>query len=404
MSDKNMTMKALIDQAEKDLLHTYNRYQVVLDHGEGVYLYDTEGKKYLDFMSGIGVFALGYNNEYYNKALEQQIGKILHTSNYFYNVPAITAAHRLKEISGMDRVFFANSGAEAVEGALKAAIKYAYNKDGASDHQVVALEHSFHGRTYGALSVTGNSHYREAFGAMPCEARFAIMNDYESVVNAVTDKTCAIIMEVVQGEGGIVPAQEIFLQNVRKLCDEKDILLIFDEVQCGMGRTGYMFAWQKFGIKPDIMTSAKALGCGVPVGAFMMTQKVADNSLTAGDHGTTYGGNPLACAAVNAVLDQYETLGITDHVNKTAPYLEKKLDELVSKYDFCELRRGRGFMQGIVCRGPVKGVIARAMDQGLILINAGSDIIRILPPLVITEKEIDEMAAVLGRAIEGETA
>ena len=244
MSDKNMTMKALIDQAEKDLLHTYNRYQVVLDHGEGVYLYDTEGKKYLDFMSGIGVFALGYNNEYYNKALEQQIGKILHTSNYFYNVPTITAAHRLKEISGMDRVFFANSGAEAVEGALKAAIKYAYNKDGASDHQVVALEHSFHGRTYGALSVTGNSHYREAFGAMPCEARFAIMNDYESVVNAVTDKTCAIIMEVVQGEGGIVPAQEIFLQNVRKLCDEKDILLIFDEVQCGMGRTGYMFAWQ----------------------------------------------------------------------------------------------------------------------------------------------------------------
>lgn len=399
MSDKNMTMKAMIDQAEKDLLHTYNRYQVVLDHGEGVYLYDTEGKKYLDFMSGIGVFALGYSNEYYNKALERQIGKILHTSNYFYNVPAITAAHRLKEISGMDRVFFANSGAEAVEGALKAAVKYAYNKDGASDHQVVALEHSFHGRTYGALSVTGNSHYREAFGAMPCEARFAIMNDYESVVNAVTDKTCAIIMEVVQGEGGIVPAQETFLQNVRKLCDEKDILLIFDEVQCGMGRTGFMFAWQKFGIKPDIMTSAKALGCGVPVGAFMMTQKVADNSLTAGDHGTTYGGNPLACAAVNAVLDQYEALGITDHVNKTAPYLEKKLDELVGKYDFCALRRGRGFMQGIVCRGPVKDVIARAMDKGLILINAGSDIIRILPPLVVTKKEIDEMVSILGQAI-----
>ena len=394
-----MSMKRMIEQAEQDLLHTYNRYQIVLDHGEDVYLYDTEGKKYLDFMSGIGVFALGYSNEYYENALKEQIGKILHTSNYFYNVPAIKAAHRLKEISGMDRVFFANSGAEAVEGALKAAIKYAYNKDGARDHQVVALEHSFHGRTYGALSVTGNSHYREAFGAMPCEARFARMNDFDSILEAVTDKTCAIIMEVVQGEGGIVPASEEFLKAVRKLCDERGILLIFDEVQCGMGRTGYMFAWQKFGIKPDIMTSAKALGCGVPVGAFMMTQKVADSSLTSGDHGTTYGGNPFACAAVNAVLDQYEALGITDHVRETAPYLEEKLDELVRANDFCLERRGRGFMQGIVCRGPVKGVIADAMEHGLILINAGSDIIRILPPLVVSRKEIDEMCEILGKAL-----
>ena len=392
-------MKKMIDQAEADLLHTYNRYQVVLDHGEGMYLYDVEGKKYLDFMSGIGVFALGYSNEYYENAVKEQVGKILHTSNYFYNEPAIKAAHRLKELSGMDRVFFANSGAEAVEGALKAAVKYAYVKDGGKDHQVVALEHSFHGRTYGALSVTGNSHYREAFGAMPCEARFAKMNDLESVLEAVTDKTCAIIMEVVQGEGGIVPAEEEFLKAVRALCDEKDILLIFDEVQCGMGRTGYMFAWQKFGIKPDIMTTAKALGCGVPVGAFLMTQKVADHSLTAGDHGTTYGGNPLACAAVNAVLDQYEALGITEHVQKTAPYLEKKLDEMVAKYDYCLLRRGRGFMQGLVCKGSVKEVIADAMDNGLILINAGADIIRILPPLVITEKEIDEMVQILGQAL-----
>ena len=393
-----MTMKSMIEQAEQDLLHTYNRYQIVLDHGEDVYLYDAEGKKYLDFMSGIGVFALGYSNEYYNNALKEQIGKILHTSNYFYNEPAIKAAHRMKEISGMDRVFFANSGAEAVEGALKAAIKYAYVKDGASDHQVIALEHSFHGRTYGALSVTGNSHYREAFGAMPCEARFARMNDMDSILEALTDKTCAIIMEVVQGEGGIVPAKEEFLRAVRDLCNERDILLIFDEVQCGMGRTGYMYAWQKFGIKPDIMTSAKALGCGIPVGAFMMTQKVADHSLTAGDHGTTYGGNPLACAAVNAVLDQYEALQVTDHVRNTAPYLEKKLDELVARHDHCILRRGRGFMQGIVCKGPVKDIIAKAMDNGLILINAGSDIIRILPPLIITEKEIDEMVSILDDA------
>ena len=389
----------MIEQAERDLLHTYNRYQVVLDHGEGVYLYDVEGKKYLDFMAGIGVFALGYGNEYYNDALKAQIDRILHTSNYFYNEQAIKAAHRMKEVSGMDRVFFTNSGAEAVEGALKAAMRYAYNKDGASDHQVIALDHSFHGRTYGALSVTGKAQYREPFGTMPCDVRFANMNDFDSIKAALTDKTCAIIMETVQGEGGIIPAEEDFLWRVKNLCCEKDILLILDEVQCGMGRTGYMYAWQKYGVKPDIMTSAKALGCGVPVGAFMMTEKVAANSLVAGDHGTTYGGNPFACAAVNAVLDQYEELGITEHVQKTAPYLEKKLDELVAKYDYCTLRRGRGFMQGLVCKGPVKGVIADAMDKGLILINAGSDIIRILPPLVITEKEIDEMAQILGEAL-----
>jgi acetylornithine/N-succinyldiaminopimelate aminotransferase len=397
-------MKMMIDQAEQDLLHTYNRYQVVLDHGEGVYLYDVEGKKYLDFMSGIGVFALGYSNEYYDNALKAQIDKILHTSNYFYNVPAITAAHRIKEVSGMDRVFFANSGAEAVEGALKAAIKYAYNKDGASDHQVVALEHSFHGRTYGALSVTGNSHYREAFGAMPCEARFAKMNDMDSILEAVTDKTCAIIMEVVQGEGGIVPAKEEFLKSVRELCDEKDILLIFDEVQCGMGRTGYMYAWQKFGIKPDIMTTAKALGCGIPVGAFLMTEKVGTHSLVAGDHGTTYGGNPLAAAAINAVLDIYEEDHIVDNVNEVAPYLTEKLEALAAKYSCITERRGRGLMQGLVFDRPVGPIILEAMDQGLILINAGAQIIRFVPPLNISREQIDEMAAILDAAISKVTA
>jgi acetylornithine/N-succinyldiaminopimelate aminotransferase len=397
-------MKSMIEQAEKDLLHTYNRYQIVLDHGEDVYLYDAEGKKYLDFMSGIGVFALGYSNEYYNNALKEQIGKILHTSNYFYNEPAIKAAHRMKEISGMDRVFFANSGAEAVEGALKAAIKYAYVKDGASDHQVIALEHSFHGRTYGALSVTGNSHYREAFGAMPCEARFAKMNDMDSILGALTDKTCAIIMEVVQGEGGIVPAKEEFLRAVRDLCNERDILLIFDEVQCGMGRTGYMYAWQKFGIKPDIMTTAKALGCGIPVGAFLMTEKVGTHSLVAGDHGTTYGGNPLAAAAINAVLDIYEEDHIVDNVNEVAPYLTEKLEALAAKYSCITERRGRGLMQGLVFDRPVGPIILEAMDQGLILINAGAQIIRFVPPLNISRDQIDEMAAILDAAIGKVTA
>ena len=312
-----------LDEAERALLHTYNRFQIVLDHGDGVHLYDMDGKEYLDFCAGIAVFALGYNNQRYNDALKAQIDKVIHTSNYYYNVPAIEAARKIKKVSGMDRVFFTNSGAEAVEGAIKAARKYAYLKDGCTDHEIIAMNHSFHGRTMGALSVTGNPKYREAFQPMIGHIKFAELNDFQSVLDQVTDKTCAIIMETVQGEGGLRPANEEFLKQVRDLCDERDILLILDEIQCGMGRTGYMYAWQRFGVKPDIMTSAKALGCGVPVGAFMMTEKVAQHSLTAGDHGTTYGGNPLACAAVEKVLDLFEEDHIIEHVREVAPYLEQ---------------------------------------------------------------------------------
>lgn len=392
MSDK---MKEYIDEAEKDLLHTYNRYQVVLDHGNGVHLYDIDGKEYLDFVSGIAVFALGYNNKEYNDALKAQIDKVIHTSNYYYNVPAIEAAKKLKKVSGMDRVFFTNSGAEAIEGALKAARKYAYLKDGKTDHEIIALEHSFHGRTFGALSVTGNPKYREAFEPMIGNIRFAKMNDFESILENVNDKTCAIIMETVQGEGGIFPAEEEFLRKVRTLCDEKDILLILDEIQCGMGRTGYMFAWQSYGIKPDIMTCAKALGCGVPVGAFLLNEKTGQNSLKAGDHGTTYGGNPLACAAISKVLDLFEQYNIIDNVNSVAPYLEKRLDELVDKYDFVTKRRGRGLMQGLVFDRPVADIIVSAMDKGLILINAGPSIIRFVPPLVISKDDVDKMIEIL---------
>ena len=395
-----MNMKEYIDEAESALLHTYNRFQVVLDKGDGVYLYDIEGKEYLDFVSGIAVFALGYNNEEYNNALKDQIDKLIHTSNYYYNMPAIEAAKKLTKVSGMDRVFFTNSGAEAIEGAIKAARKYAYLKDGATDHEIIALEHSFHGRTMGALSVTGNPKYREAFQPMIGNIKFAQMNDFDSIVANVTDKTCAIIMETVQGEGGIYPATQEFLEKVRALCDEKDILLILDEIQCGMGRTGYMYAWQKYGVKPDIMTTAKALGCGVPVGAFLMTEKVAQNSLVAGDHGTTYGGNPLACAAVSKVLDIFEENGILEHVRKVSPYLEERLDELAAKYDCIETRRGAGLMQGLVFNKPVAEIINKALDKGLILINAGTNIIRFVPPLVITTAAVDAMIEILDTCIE----
>ena len=388
-------MKQYIDEAEQALLHTYNRYQVVLDKGDGVYLYDMDGKKYLDFVSGIAVFALGYNNKEYNDALKAQIDKLIHTSDYYYNVPAIEAAKKLKKVSGLDRVFFTNSGAEAIEGAIKAARKYAYLKDGTTDHEIIAMEHSFHGRTMGALSVTGNPKYREAFEPMIGNIRFANMNDLDSVKACVNEKTCAILFETVQGEGGIYPATKEFMEGVRALCDEKGILLILDEIQCGMGRTGSMFAWQRYGVKPDIMTTAKALGCGVPVGAFLMTEEVAKQSLTSGDHGTTYGGNPLAAAAINKVLDLFEQNNIIENVQIVGAYLEEQLDLLAKEFDCIETRRGVGLMQGLVFKAPVADIINKALDKGLILINAGTNIIRFVPSLVISKDNVDEMIGIL---------
>lgn len=394
------TMQQYIDEAEKALLHTYNRYQVVFEKGDGVYLYDMDGKRYLDFVSGIAVFALGYHNQEYDDALKAQIDKIIHTSNYYYNLPAIEAAKKIKEISGMDRVFFTNSGAEAVEGAIKTARKYAYLKDGTTDHEIIAMNHSFHGRTMGALSVTGNPHYREAFEPMIGNVKFAELNDFDSVMAQVTDKTCAILFETVQGEGGIYPATEEFMKKVRKLCNERDILMILDEIQCGMGRTGTMFAWQRYGIKPDVMTTAKALGCGVPVGAFVMTEKVGAHSLAAGDHGTTYGGNPLACAAVCKVIELFEKQNVLDNVKEVGDYLFGELDRMADEFDCVEAHRGVGLLQGLVFDRPVGDIITKAMDMGLILINAGSNIIRFVPSLVITKAHVDEMLKILRASIK----
>lgn len=395
-----MNKQEYINEAESDLLHTYNRFGLVLDHGEGVYLYDTDGRKYLDFAAGIAVCALGYSNEAHKTALKNQVDALLHTSNLYYNPPIIKAAEAVVKASGMDRVFFTNSGTEAIEGAIKAAKKYAFTRDGHAGHEIIAMKHSFHGRSIGALSVTGNAHYQEPFEPLMPGVKFADYNDLESVKALVTDKTCAIIMETVQGEGGIYPADADFIQGVRRLCDDKDILLILDEIQCGMGRTGKMFAWQDYGVKPDIMTAAKALGCGVPVGAFMMTQKVADKSLAPGDHGTTYGGNPFVGAAVSAVFEQFEKLSILDHVNELTPYLEAELDKLVEKYDCLTARRGKGFMQGLECTLPVGQVSAKALENGLIVITAGSNVLRFVPPLVIEKNDVDEMIRLLSLTLD----
>ncbi len=394
-----MNMQEYIDQAEKDLLHTYNRYQIVLDRGEGVHLYDMNGKEYLDFVAGISVFALGYGNKEYNDALKNQIDKVIHTSNYYYNVPAIEAAKALKKYSGMDRVFFTNSGAEAIEGAIKTARKYGFLKDGRTDHEIIAMNHSFHGRTMGALSVTGNPHYRDAFEPGIGNIRFADYNDLDSVKALVNDKTIAILLETVQGEGGLTPASEEFLKGIRQVCDENDILMILDEIQCGMGRTGYPFAYMKYGIKPDVMTCAKALGCGVPIGAFCMTEKVGQASLVAGDHGTTYGGNPLCCAAAAKVLEIMERDNIPAKAKEAGDYLWEKLDEVMAEYDCITEHRGRGLLQGLVFDKPVGDIIKRALDKGLILINAGTNIIRFVPALIISKSDIDEMVKILKEAI-----
>ncbi len=387
-----------IDKGEKYLLKTYNRYPVVLDRGEGVYLYDVDGKQYLDFGAGIAVFALGYQNKKYNDALKGQIDKILHTSNLFYNVPAVDAAEKIVKTSGMDKVFFTNSGAEAIEGALKVARKYAYLKDPSREYEFIAMNHSFHGRSQGALSVTGNVHYQEGFVPKDLRAVFARFNDLDDVKAKVTDKTCGIICEVVQGEGGIYPATKKFLSGLRALCDEKDILLIFDEVQCGMGRCGSLYAHDLYGVKPDVMTLAKALGCGVPVGAFVTAEK-ASHALVPGDHGTTYGGNPLATAAVNSVYEIFEEEKIVEHVQKVGGYLYKKLEEMKDEYSQITGHRGLGLMQGLEFDGPVGDIIVKAMDRGLILMSAGANVIRFVPPLIITEEHVDEMCRILRSVI-----
>ncbi len=380
-----------INQTEENVLHTYNRFNVVLERGEGVYLFDTDDNKYLDFAAGIAVMALGYGNEEYNNALKEQIDKIIHTSNLYYTRPLMSAAKAITQASGMDRVFFTNSGTEAIEGAIKAAKKYAYTKRGADNYEIIAMNSSFHGRSIGALSVTGNEKYQKPFMPLLPGIKFANFNDLDSVKEQLSDKTCAIIMETVQGEGGIYPAEKEFIEGVRKICDDNDILLILDEIQCGLARSGKMFAYQHYNVKPDIMTVAKALGGGVPVGAFLMTQRVADSSLMPGDHGTTYGGNPFVGAAVTKMLEIFERDNICDHVAQVGEYLYDQLENLMSRCDYITAHRGIGLIQGVECSLPVGQVATKALKHGLIIITAGSNVIRFVPPLVIEKRHVDEM-------------
>ena len=391
-------MNEYMKMTEENLLHTYNRFPITLDRGDGVYLYDTDGKKYLDFMAGIAVSGLGYGNVELKNALKEQIDNLLHSSNLYYNTTCGKAAEALRRVSGMDRIFFTNSGAEANEGALKAARKYAWQKK-SGRFEFIAMKDSFHGRTMGALSVTEHPAYREPFEPLIPGVSFAEFNNLESVKKLVNEKTCGIIVEPVQGEGGINTATKEFITGIRKLCDEEGILMICDEIQCGMARTGEMFAWQLYGTKPDIMTMAKAIGSGVPVGAFAMTKAVAEASLKPGDHGTTYGGNPLACAAVAKTLEIYEKQKLAAHVKEVGDYLEEQLKKLVEDYDCVVEQRGMGLIRGIKLSGPVGEVVKKAMEEGLLIISARSDVIRLVPPLVIEKEHVDEMIEKLRKVL-----
>ena len=391
-------MNQYVETTENSLVHTYNRFPVVLDQGEGVYLYDTDGKKYLDFGAGIAVSGLGYGNPEFNGALKDQIDQLIHSSNLYYNTTCGKAAEALKEVSGMDRVFFTNSGTEAIEGALKAARKYAWKK-GTGRYAFIAMENSFHGRSMGALSVTEHEAYRTPFEPLIPGVSFARFNDLDSVRELVTEKTCAIILEPLQGEGGINTASEEFMKGIRELCDKEGILMICDEIQCGMGRTGSMFAWQSYGTKPDIMAMAKAIGSGVPVGAFAMTEEVAKYSLEPGDHGTTYGGNPLACAAVAKTIEIFRREKITDHVQEVGAYLTLRLKELVETCDGALEQRGKGLIQGLKVRRPAGEICAAALKEGLLVISARSDVIRLVPPLVVKKEHIDELMEKLKKVL-----
>ena len=387
-----------MEKGEQYVVHTYNRFQIVLEKGDGVYLYDVNGKKYLDFASGIGVAALGYNHKEYNETLKNQIDKLMHTSNLFYNIPSVEAPEKIVKASGLKKAFFTNSGAEAIEGAIKMAKRYAYDRDGVAGHEVIAMEHSFHGRTMGALSVTGNAHYREPFENLIPGIKFAQFNDLDSVKALVNDKTCAIILEPVQGEGGIYPAEKEFIEGIRKICDANDIIMICDEVQCGVARTGKMYAFQNYDVVPDIIATAKGVGAGLAIGAFVAGEKCC-NSLVPGDHGTTYGGNPLATAGVSAVFDIIEKENILDNVNEVSGYLEAELDKIVDEFDNVTARRGMGLMQGLVLTTPVRDTINKAIENGLLVISAGSDVLRMLPPLVITKENVDEMISILRKCL-----
>lgn len=393
-----LTNEEIFAKDKSDYLPVFARYNIVLDHGDGPYVYDTKGKKYIDFLAGIAVNVVGHNYKPLVDAISKQASKMIHCSNLYYTEVQVEAAEKLKKLSGMDKVFFGNSGAEANEGAIKLARKYATNID-PEKIQIISAFHSFHGRTLATLTATGQDHYHHGFGPLPAGFDYVPYNDIQALEAKMSDKTCAVMLEAIQGEGGVHVPDPDYLPKVRALCDKYNAVLIFDEVQCGMGRTGTFFGCQQFGVKPDIVTLAKGLAGGVPIGAFMATDKVA-SAFHAGDHGSTFGGNPLACAAACVVLDALIDGNLMENAKEIGAYLQSKFEEYKAKYpNLIKEVRGRGLILGMELTRPGREIANECLDYGAIINCTAGNVLRFVPPLNITKAHVDELISVLDKVL-----
>lgn len=397
MVDMGEKMEKLIEQGNQVVMKTYNRFPIALECGNGMYVWDIDGKKYIDFVAGIAVNSLGYAHEALNRTIAEQAMKLIHCSNLYYTEPQIELAELLVKHSDFDKVFFCNSGAESIESALKLARKYAKMK-GKAGNEIITMIHSFHGRTYGAVTATGQDKYHKGLEPLMPDVNYVPFNDFDALEKAVTENTCAILLEPIQGEGGVIPADKEYLQKVRKLCDEKDILLMFDEVQCGVGRTGELFAYQTFGVVPDVATFAKGLAGGVPIGA-MMAKDFAAAAFQPGDHASTFGGNSLATAAGVTVMKELFDNGLLDNVKRCGVYLTEQLKKLQQKHSCITDVRGIGYMQGIELNIPTGNVVNQCIKNGLLLVGAGHDVIRFVPALIAEERHIDAMIEILDKSL-----
>ncbi len=392
-------MNNCIEITDKYYMPVFNRYPLVLDYGQGCYVYDTNGRKYLDFLAGIAVNIVGHAHPKLVEAISQQAGKMIHCSNLYYTAVQTRLVERLANSSGMDRVFLANSGAEGNEGAIKLARKYA-KKISPDKVEIITANHSFHGRTLATLMATAQPKYQQGFEPLPQGFSYVPYNDIKALADKISDRTCAVMLEAIQGEGGIHVPDGQYLAAVRELCDRYGALLIFDEIQCGMARTGKMFGYQLFNVKPDIITLAKGLGGGVPIGAFLATEQVAA-AFSPGDHGSTFGGNPLACAAANAVFDVIEQENLLEHVQEVSSYFIAKLQSMQEKYPkLIQEVRGKGLMVGIELSVPGKDIVTGCLEQGLIINCTANTVLRLVPPLVVQRQQIDEMLNVLDSVLE----
>lgn len=393
-----LTNEEIFAKDKSDYLPVFARYNIVLDHGDGPYVYDTKGKKYIDFLAGIAVNVVGHNYKPLVDAISKQASKMIHCSNLYYTEVQVEAAEKLKKLSGMDKVFFGNSGAEANEGAIKLARKYATNID-PEKIQIISALHSFHGRTLATLTATGQDHYHHGFGPLPAGFDYVPYNDIQALEAKMSDKTCAVMLEAIQGEGGVHVPDPDYLPKVRALCDKYNAVLIFDEVQCGMGRTGTFFGCQQFGVKPDIVTLAKGLAGGVPIGAFIATDKVA-SAFHAGDHGSTFGGNPLACAAACVVLDALIDGNLMENAKEIGAYLQSKFEEYKAKYpNLIKEVRGRGLILGMELTRPGREIANECLDYGAIINCTAGNVLRFVPPLNITKAHVDELISVLDKVL-----